>query len=194
MSLEAPAAGWINKKVARDEKGWIIAAFIVCIAMFFWMILWHVYGKQNPSSVTYATTPEEFTILTREFNEKHMIGRENGIPVVMPPPGSDVFYMGEMWRWSSVVVLKKNEWYKFHISSRDVVHGFSVQPINMNFMVFPNYDYVLDFKPNKTGEYMVVCNEFCGIGHHMMIGKIVVINDESELANYGYNFTDDEQL
>lgn len=194
MSLEAPAAGWINKKIARDEKGWIIVATVVCFAMFFWMVLWHVYGKQNPSSVTYYTTPEEFTALTSRFNEKHLIGKDNGVPVVMPEPGSDVFLMAEMWRWSSVVVLKKDEWYKFHLSSRDVVHGFSVQPINMNFMIFPNYDYVLDFKPNKVGEYMIVCNEFCGIGHHMMIGKIVVIEDESELTNYGYNSTENEQL
>ncbi len=186
MSLEAPPSGWINKKIARDEKGWIIAATIVCISMFFWMILWHVYGKQNPSSVTYYTTPEEFTALTNSFIEQNQIGEDNGIPVVMPKPESDVFLLGQMWRWSSVIVLKKDEWYKFHISSKDVMHGFSVQPINMNFMVFPNYDYVLDFKPNKTGEYMIVCNEFCGIGHHLMIGKIVVIEDESELANYGY--------
>jgi len=44
----------------------------------------------------------------------------------------------------------------------------------MNFMVFPKYDYVLTFRPTSAGEYAVVCNEFCGIGHHMMIGKIIV--------------------
>lgn len=187
MSLEAPSAGWINKKISRDEKGWIIACAIVCIAMFFWMVLWHVYGKQNPSSTTYSTNPAEFMALTANFIEKNKVGEENGIPVVMPKPGSDIFLMAEMWRWSSVVILKKDEWYTFHMSSKDVVHGFSVQPINMNFMVFPNYDYVMKFKPNKAGDYMVVCNEFCGIGHHLMIGKIVVIEDESDLPKLGYN-------
>ncbi|MCP4090432.1 MAG: cytochrome c oxidase subunit II, partial [Gammaproteobacteria bacterium] len=29
--------------------------------------------------------------------------------------------------------------------------------------------------PNKTGEYSIVCNEFCGIGHHTMVGKIHVV-------------------
>ena len=184
MSLEEPESGWYQKKVAKDEKGWIAIATVVCITMFFWMILWHVYGKQNPSSVTYTTNADEFLELCNAFNEKYKIGEDEGLPVVMPPPNSHVFMMARMWEWAPVLVLKKDEWYKFHLSSKDLVHGFSVQPINMNFMVLPNYDYVLDFKPNKAGEYKVICNEFCGIGHHMMIGKIIVIENESDLRNY----------
>ena len=29
-------------------------------------------------------------------------------------------------------------------------------------------------EPDRAGEYSVVCNEFCGIGHHLMVGKIYV--------------------
>jgi cytochrome c oxidase subunit 2 len=28
--------------------------------------------------------------------------------------------------------------------------------------------------PNQAGEFGVICNEFCGIGHQNMIGKIYV--------------------
>ena len=38
----------------------------------------------------------------------------------------------------------------------------------------PGYDYGLRMTPNLPGEYKVICNEFCGIQHHIMIGKIVV--------------------
>jgi cytochrome c oxidase subunit 2 len=41
-------------------------------------------------------------------------------------------------------------------------------------MVLPGYDYVLTVTPTTTGEFYVVCNEFCGIGHHQMVGKILV--------------------
>ncbi|MDH5397455.1 MAG: hypothetical protein OEX02_04870 [Cyclobacteriaceae bacterium] len=189
MSLTAPPKDWYIKKIARDEKGWIIFSLIICLFMFFWMILWHVYGKQNPSSITYTTTTAEFTQLHQAFSDKYKIGEDNNLPVVMPPAESDVFLLGQMWSWSPVLVLKKDEWYTFHLSSKDVVHGFSVQPINMNFMVLPTYDYTIKFKPTETGEYKIVCNEFCGIGHHMMIGKIVVVNDESELGQYGITKT-----
>jgi cytochrome c oxidase subunit 2 len=66
------------------------------------------------------------------------------------------------------------------------MHGLSIQPVNMNFQIYPGYDYVLRFKPTETGEYKVVCNEFCGIGHHTMIGKIVVIEKDEDLKLYGY--------
>ena len=189
MSLLAPAEGWYSKKVARDEKMWLLIAFALCLMLFVWMVLWHVYGEQNPSNTTYRTSPTEFAALHEAYIRKNMIGVDNGVPVVMPEPGSDVFYMGEMWRWSPALVLRKGEQYRLHISSKDLMHGFSLQPVNMNFQVYPGYDYVLRFKPTETGEYRVLCNEFCGIGHHTMIGRIVVIESDEDLKKYGYDFS-----
>lgn len=186
MSLLSPAEGWYYKKVSKDEKMWMLIALVLCIMLFVWMVMWHVYGKQNPSSTTYKTSTVEFTELTEAYTKQNMIGQDNGIPVVRPEPNSDVFLMAEMWRWSPVLVLEINQAYRMHISSKDIVHGLSIQPVNMNFQVYPSYDYVLEFKPTEAGEYRVVCNEFCGIGHHTMIGKIVVIEKEEDLKLYGY--------
>jgi len=35
-------------------------------------------------------------------------------------------------------------------------------------------DHVLTIKPTRKGEFPIICNEFCGIGHHLMTGKIIV--------------------
>lgn len=187
MSLIAPSEGWFRKKVAKDERMWIIISFVVCIFLFVWMVMWHVVGRQNPSNTTYKTNPIEFAQLHDAYVKKNMIGMDNGIPVVKPEPGSDVILMAQMWRWSPALILKKDEWYSLHISSKDLVHGFSLQPSNMNFQVYPDYDYVLKFKPTVAGEAKVICNEYCGIGHHTMIGKIVVIESDADLAKYGYD-------
>jgi cytochrome c oxidase subunit 2 len=32
----------------------------------------------------------------------------------------------------------------------------------------------LTIKPQSPGTYPIVCNEFCGIGHQSMVGKIIV--------------------
>lgn len=186
MSLFSPVEGWYDKKVSKDEKMWMVIALVLCIMLFVWMVMWHVYGKQNPSSLTYRTSTAEFTKLSEAYTKRNMIGVDNGIPVVRPQPNSDVLVMSEMWRWSPVLILQKDQSYKLHISSKYVVHGFSIQPVNMNFQVYPGYDYVLEFKPTEAGEYKVICNEFCGIGHHGMIGKIVVIEKEEDLKLYGY--------
>lgn len=189
MSLLPPAKDWYLRKVAKDEKSWIAIATTVCLMLFVWMVVWHVYGKQNPSSVTYRTTPAEFASLAESFIKKNRIGEDNGIPVVMPKPGSSVFILSQMWRWAPVLILKKGEEYPFHISSKDLTHGFSLQPTNMNFIVYPGYDYVLTFRPNQTGEYKVICNEFCGIGHHQMIGKIWVVENDAEVEKLQFKRT-----
>ncbi len=186
MSLLSPAPGWYQKKVAKDERMWMVIALLLCITLFAWMVLWHVYGKQNPSNITYRTSTEEFSNLSEAYIKKNMIGSDNGVPVVRPESNSNVFVMGQMWRWSPVLILQKNESYNIHVSSKDVMHGLSIQPVNMNFQIYPGYDYVLRFKPTETGEYKVICNEFCGIGHHTMIGKIVVIEKDEDLKLYGY--------
>ncbi|OWY25508.1 hypothetical protein C7N43_20100 [Sphingobacteriales bacterium UPWRP_1] len=186
MSLLSPVEGWYSKKVSKDEKMWIAISFALCVILFVWMVLWHVFGNQNPSNTTYRTSPAEYIKLYEAYVKKNSRGNDNGIPVVMPEPNSDVIMLAQMWRWSPVLILKKDEWYNIHLSSADLLHGFSLQPVNMNFMVFPGYDYVLRFRPNAVGEYKVLCNEFCGIGHHTMIGKIVVIENEADLEKYGY--------
>ena len=43
-----------------------------------------------------------------------------------------------------------------------------------NFQVVPGYDYGLRITPNSPGDYKVFCNEFCGINHHVMLGKVIV--------------------
>jgi len=56
----------------------------------------------------------------------------------------------------------------------DYAHGFSLQPVNINLEVLPGYDYVAKIIPTSTGDFTIVCNEFCFLGHHTMVGKMIV--------------------
>ncbi len=173
MSISKPERVWW-RPVDREEKLWITIALIWALILFLMMPYWHVKGKQNPSQETYKVTPTEFLQKANEFIEQYKVGVEKGIPVVEPPPGSDIYLIARMWSWSPILKLKKGETYRLHVSSLDLQHGFSVYPINMNFMVLPNYDYVLTITPTEEGEYTIICNEYCGLGHHLMVGKILV--------------------
>jgi cytochrome c oxidase subunit 2 len=64
-----------------------------------------------------------------------------------------------------------------HISSLDVNHGFSLFPMNVNFQVVPGYDYGLRVTPTASGDFRIICNEFCGIGHHTMVGRVIVVDE-----------------
>jgi cytochrome c oxidase subunit II len=48
--------------------------------------------------------------------------------------------------------------------------------VNLNFQVLPGYLYVIEGHAHETGEFSIVCNEFCGLGHHLMTGRIIVVD------------------
>ena len=132
-------------------------------------------GNQNLSNEVYRTTPGKFEEKVEAFAEKYTVREEAGIPVAKPEPGVDVYMLSRLWEWWPILELKKGQTYRLHLSSMDWQHGFSLQPVNINVQVHPGYDMVVTIKPDRAGEYGVVCNEFCGIGHHNMVGKIYVV-------------------
>ncbi|GLB61645.1 cytochrome c oxidase subunit II [Cytobacillus sp. NCCP-133] len=62
----------------------------------------------------------------------------------------------------------------FILTSKDVVHGFQVAETNLNAMVVPGYVQKITQKFDNPGEYLVLCNEYCGAGHQMMSTTITV--------------------
>ncbi len=162
------------KPLGRLEKNWLLIAFVWSIVLTAMMPLWFFIGRQNVPATSFRTTPEEFKETVEAFVAKYQVGTdENNVPIVAPPPG-DVYIYGRQWQWYPVLKLKKGETYRVHVSSLDVQHGFSLQPVNLTFMALPNYDYVITLTPTTSGEFTVVCNEYCLIGHHTMIGKIII--------------------
>jgi cytochrome c oxidase subunit 2 len=121
--------------------------------------------------------PAVYAERTEAFAAEHTVREEGdtGVPVVHPPPGSDVYTYARLWEWWPVLELEQGQSYRVHLSSLDWQHGFSLQPVNINIQVHPGYDMVMTVTPDRTGEFGVVCNEYCGIGHHTMVGKILVV-------------------
>ncbi|NOX36361.1 MAG: cytochrome C oxidase subunit II [Calditrichaeota bacterium] len=173
MSIKVPESDWF-KPPAGSERLWVGVALVWCMIMFLAMPYWHFKGKQNATGESYAVTPAEFMERVTRFVETNKVGEENGIPIVEPSPGGDAYLVGQMWRWYPILKLKEGQTYRLHISSVDLQHGFSVLPININFQALPGYDHVITLTPTSKGVYQIICNEFCGIGHHLMTGRIIV--------------------
>ena len=171
---------WWKVPVGREEIIWIAIALIWCLIMFAMMPIWHIRGGQNPSGIRHRVEPAAFAARVDEFIADYKVGEEKGLPVVAPPPGSHVYLQAQMWSWTPVLRLREGAEYTLHLSSVDLNHGFSLFPLNINFQVVPGYDYGLRVKPTQTGEFEIICNEFCGVGHHLMVGKVIVVPAEEE--------------
>ncbi|WP_409301297.1 cytochrome c oxidase subunit II [Peribacillus sp. SCS-155] len=73
------------------------------------------------------------------------------------------------------VEIPKGAKVKILATTKDVIHGFEVAGTNINMMLEPGFvsEYVTTF--NKPGEFLLLCNEYCGVGHHMMNSRIEVV-------------------
>jgi cytochrome c oxidase subunit 2 len=181
MAVSSPEQRvWWKEPIEKTELTWIVIAFLWGLFMFGFMIAWHFIGQQNISSETYRIVPSNYEQRVEEFAKKYAVREEKGIPVVKPPAGTDVYLLGRLWQWWPILELEKGQSYRFHISSIDWQHGFSLQPTNINLSVHPGYEHVLTLTPTETGEFGIICNEFCGIGHHTMTGKIYVVQKKAE--------------
>jgi cytochrome c oxidase subunit II len=173
MSIQVPEANWFRAP-SGGERIWLGLALAWCVVLSIAMPYWHFWGKQNSTGESYTVEPAAFMKRTEAFVESYKVGEDKGVPIVEPPPGGDAYLVAQMWRWYPILKLKQGQTYRIHMSAMDLQHGFSLLPMNMNFQVLPGYDHVLTITPTSKGEFPVVCNEFCGIGHHLMTGRILV--------------------
>jgi cytochrome c oxidase subunit II len=63
---------------------------------------------------------------------------------------------------------------EFIITSRDVLHGFHIERTNANVMLIPGRISRVAATFDDPGEYLFVCHEYCGAGHHVMYGLVIV--------------------
>ena len=172
--IVSPKGVWW-KPAGRQERIWVTVALVWSLIMFAMMPLWHLKGGQNPTGIRSRVDPAAFQARVDRFVADYKVAEVNGLPLVAPPPGSDIYMFGRMWQWYPALQLKQGATYTLHLSSLDLNHGFSLYPVNVNLQIIPGYDYALKVVPTQAGDYRVICNEFCGIGHHLMIGKVEVL-------------------
>lgn len=62
----------------------------------------------------------------------------------------------------------------FIATSADVLHGFNIEGTRVNVMLIPGQVSRVTHRFEKPGEHLLICHEYCGLGHQMMAGKVVI--------------------
>ena len=75
-----------------------------------------------------------------------------------------------------------NQPVKFLLRSKDVLHNFTVPQFRVKMDLVPGMVTWQWLTPTRVGEFEVLCEELCGIGHHTMRGKVVVEEEEKYQA------------
>ena len=119
----------------------------------------------------------------------------------LPEPDRIVRVIGQQWSWTFVhpgqdekldtqddittvgdLHVEVNKVYHFELSSRDVLHSFSVPVFRLKQDVIPGRKIVGWFEATGTGTYDIQCTEICGIGHGLMPARINIETPEQHAA------------
>src|SRR5512140_1560013 len=87
----------------------------------------------------------------------------------------EVHMVAKMWAFDpSEIRLPPGSEVDLYLSALDVTHGMYIEHTNVNLMAVPGSVNAARVKFDNEGEYNVICHEYCGAGHHLMMGKFVI--------------------
>lgn len=152
-------------KVEFYERIWMWAAVVLLV--FFLGTIAVTTASEAVVPPSHVETIDPATLSdSPEFGNPTVTIRSDGSVVV--PVVAQLFSFSP-----NPIEVPANRPVTFRLTSADVVHGFEIVGTNANAMAIPGYvsQFTVTFKP---GEYIIGCNEYCGLAHHTMVGKLVV--------------------
>jgi cytochrome c oxidase subunit 2 len=155
---------------ARIESRWALMSIVIVSAL---TVMAATIGIHQ------ATMPQG-RVEIANVATLHLAGEfiESNLGSSVEPDGSVmVRAIGQQFSFTpQCIVVPAETPVSFRATSSDVVHGLLIEGTNVNAMLVPGY--VSEFKTSfKTpGDHVVPCQEFCGIGHQGMWGKVKVID------------------
>lgn len=154
------------------EQKWI-AAVLIMIALFIGIIGVDavVHGINPPSQV--ETIDSASLHLSKEF-------AENNLGVQVDSGGKITVRMvaGRYGFFPKHITIPADTPITFRWVSMDVLHGVHMPMTNMSTMIVPGYVAQITTTLPKPGEYPLLCNEYCGMGHDHMWSNISVVAKE----------------
>ena len=124
---------------------------------------------------------------------------KQSLPTV--PDQQTVRVVAQQWAWTFVHpgpdglldtpddIVKVNELrvevdklYHFQLTSKDVLHSFSVPVFRLKQDAIPGRVITGWFQPTRTGEHDIQCTEICGIGHGLMPARIHIETPEQHAS------------
>lgn len=87
----------------------------------------------------------------------------------------EAYYVARIFSFSPATIqVPAGSRVTFYVTSADVEHGFSIPATGVNTMVTPGWVSQVSHTFNQRGTFLLVCNEYCGSGHHLMAAKVEV--------------------
>ena len=159
------------KSICEDplERKWIwislFLAFFMAGMLGFYAVASNIHPPSNVETIDSARLH-----LTEEFAEDKL-----GVKTHADGSLTVTLVAARYGFYPPVIEVPADTPVTFRIASADVLHGVHVPFTNMTTMIVPgNVSEVRTSFP-RTGEFSLLCNEYCGLGQDSMWSRLVVV-------------------
>jgi cytochrome c oxidase subunit 2 len=158
-----------ERQVVRSELRWglitIAAVSAIMLAVIYAGVVMHI----NPPSNVERINPQSLH-LSAEFTEANL-----GTKVEANGQITARIVTTQFAFVPRCIELPAETPVTLRLSSPDVIHGILVTGTNVNTMVVPGYVSQVHTVFRTTGDLLMPCHEFCGLGHSAMLATVRVV-------------------
>jgi len=156
---DANEVGRAGKLTAAAAVGWTVIPMFIFLADDFFLAangwqLWNTYRQPPADRIEIKL---ESGMYSWDYTYPNGVKTQNVLKV---PAGKPVL---------------------LRMTSRDTIHSHFIPDFRVKEDSMPGRVTYLWFYPQKPGEHIVTCAEYCGIMHSYMVGKVIVV-PEAEFA------------
>ena len=156
----------INRKTLL-ELGWILPSIAIPVGMLVAVIV-SAFGMMIHVPADAGTIQPAAIDSTPPFDQPGEL-RQVG------PNEYEIALVAQIWVFNPREIrVPANSRVTFVATSRDVIHGLHIEGTNVNVMLIPGRITRQTAVFREPGEFRFVCHEYCGSGHHLMFGSVIV--------------------
>ncbi len=163
-----------DAEIENLEKKWLYVATIMVAFFVIVMGIGALVLNVNPPS-HWETIDSASLHLSSEFAEDKL-----GIqPMALPDGTIQVKLVAARYGfYPREIVVPADQKIQFRMATLDVLHGAHIPMTNMSTMIVPGHVSEVTTVFPKPGEYPLLCNEYCGMGHDHMWSKVTVLSQD----------------
>ena len=158
-----------ERAIIRAELRWSFVVIGVVSAIMLAVIVTGVLLHINPPSNIEFSDPKTLH-LSDEFTEANL-----GTKVEANGQITARIVATQFAFVPRCIVLPAGRPVTLRLASPDVVHGILISDTNVNTMVIPGYISQVHTVFRRTGDLLMPCHEYCGLGHSEMVATVRVV-------------------
>jgi cytochrome c oxidase subunit 2 len=152
--------------VSRYERLYLTLGILVLVVWLFALAIDAFADNINPPTGFQTLDPTKVS-QTAPFDHPGL--RQTGARAY------DAYYVAQVFTFTpNDLRVPVGSTVTFYVTSPDVVHGFYVPGTDINMMAIPGWVNSQTHTFKTKGTYLLLCHEYCGIGHQNMFAKIEV--------------------